>query len=385
MFRYLILFTFIVKTGAYANFSEIGPYDVEVLYGDTSLSEDVSMQYTLYKPFNAPEVPHIMLSHGFLDDQSSMTGFANHYASWGIKVVTMNLLHSSLISNDPFQDAEDLIGLSNQIGGENAVIYVGHSSGGMRSIIGATEDSSALAVLGLDLVDGSFGDDFLALENVSNLSVPVWGLLGESSSCNSYGNGLDVYNNALNGNAVRITEADHCDFESPSDILCTILCSGSNDYFSEDEISSIILSLSTSFLLWQTGLDSSGRSLWTPGNEYYDNLIYNGAISQAMSLMNNQSFDIPKQFKVYQNYPNPFNPITTIEFDVETYSFVEISIFNVNGNLVNKLNSQYHEPGKNIVQWNSTNNQGQSVSAGVYYYRIIVGNNSQTNKMLLLK
>ena len=62
-------------------------------------------------------------------------------------------------------------------------------------------------------------------------------------------------------------------------------------YFSEDEISSIILSLSTSFLLWQTGLDSSGISLWTPGNEYYDNLIYSGAISQAMSLMNNQSFD----------------------------------------------------------------------------------------------
>ena len=57
----------------------------------------------------------------------------------------------------------------------------------------------------------------------------------------------------------------------------------------------------------------------------------------------------------------------------------------VNGNLVKKLISQYHEPGKNIVQWNSTNNQGQSVSAGVYYYRIIVGNNSQTNKMLLLK
>ena len=80
MSRYLILFTFIVRTGVYANFSELGPYDVEVLYGDTSISEDASMQYTLYKPFNAPEVPHIILSHGFLDNQNSMTGFANHYA-----------------------------------------------------------------------------------------------------------------------------------------------------------------------------------------------------------------------------------------------------------------------------------------------------------------
>ena len=385
MSRFLILFTFIIKTDIYASYSGFGPYGVQILFGDTSISENVSIQYTLFKPLNAPEAPHIILAHGFLDDQSSMTGFANHYASWGIKVVTMDLLHSSLISNDPFQDAEDLIGLSNQIGGEGAVIYVGYSAGGMRSIIAAAEDSSVLAVLGLDLVDASYSDDFLALENVSNISVPVWGLLGEPSSCNSYGNGLDVYNNAENGNAVRITEADHCDFESPADVFCTILCSGSNDYFSEDEINSIILNLSTSFLLWQAGLDSSGGSLWTPGNEYYDDLIYSGAISQAMPLMNNQRFDIPRQFKIYQNYPNPFNPITTFKFDIQTFSFIEINIFNVNGILVKKLISQYNAPGENIVQWNSTNNQGEPVSSGVYYYRIMVNNNYQTKKMLLLK
>ena len=385
MVRFLILFIFIIKTSIYASFSDFGPYDVQVSFGDTSISENTSIQYTLFKPLNAPDAPHVLLAHGFLDNQNSMTGFANHYASWGIKVVTMDLLHSSLISNDPFQDAEDLIGLSNQIGAESAVIYVGYSAGGMRSIIAAAEDSSVLAVLGLDLVDASYSDDFLALENVSNISVPVWGLLGESSPCNSYGNGLDVYNNAENGNAVRITEADHCDFESPADVLCTILCGGSNDYFSEDEINSVILNLSTSFLLWQAGLDSSGGSLWTPGNQYYDDLIYSGAINQAMPLMDNKRFDIPRQFKIYQNYPNPFNPITTFKFDIHTDSFVEITIFNVNGSLVKKIMNQYSSSGENIVQWNSTNNQGQSVSAGVYYYKISVNNNFQTKKMLLLK
>lgn len=385
MFRLLIVFAFIIKTGIHANFSELGPYDVQISSGDIPISENGSIQYTLYKPFYAPEVALIMLAHGFLDDRNSMAGFANHYASWGMKVVTMDFLHSSLLSNDPIQDAEDLIGISNQIGGDSAVIYVGHSSGGMRSIIAAAADSSVLAVLGLDLVDGSFNDNFLALENVSNLSVPVWGLLGESSSCNSFGNGLDVYTNATNGNAVRITEADHCDFESPADVLCAILCSGSNDYFSEDEINSIILSLSTSFLLWQTGLDFSGVSLWTPGNEYYDDLILSGAISQAMPLMKNQTLNVAKQFKIYQNYPNPFNPITTINFDLSTYSFVEIFIFNVNGNLVKKLIRQYNPSGRNKVQWNSTNDLGQPVSAGLYYYRINVNSNYQTKKMLLLK
>ncbi len=385
MFRFLILIIFIIKAGVYANFSELGSYDVQVWSGDTSISDNVSIQYTLFKPLNAPDAPHVVLAHGFLDNRNSMTGFANHYASWGIKVVTMDLLHSSLIDNDPFQDAEDLIGLSNQIGGEDAVIYVGYSAGGMRSIIAAAQDSSVLAVLGLDLVDASYSDDFLALENVLNISVPVWGLLGESSSCNSYGNGLDVYNNAENGNAVRITEADHCDFESPADVLCTILCGGSNNYFSEDEINSVILNLSTSFLLWQTGLDSLGGSLWIPGNEYYDELIYSGAINQAMPLMDNQRFNIPRQFKIYQNYPNPFNPITTFKFHIYTDSFVEITIFNINGILVKKIFNRYSSAGENTVQWNSTNNEGEPVSSGVYYYRIMVNNNAQTKKMLLLK
>ena len=42
-------------------------------------------------------------------------------------------------------------------------------------------------------------------------------------------------------------------------------------------------------------------------------------------------------------------------------------------------------PGFKSIQWNSTNNQGEKVSAGVYLYSIEAGNFGQTKKMILLK
>ena len=55
------------------------------------------------------------------------------------------------------------------------------------------------------------------------------------------------------------------------------------------------------------------------------------------------------------------------------------------GNLVNNLVSQKQIAGYKSVQWNATNNQGQPVSAGVYFYTIQVGEYRQTKKMILLK
>lgn len=54
--------------------------------------------------------------------------------------------------------------------------------------------------------------------------VPVWGMFGESSGCNANNNGVNVFQDAVQGNAVIITEADHCDFEFPTNLLCSLLC-----------------------------------------------------------------------------------------------------------------------------------------------------------------
>jgi len=94
---------------------------------------------------------------------------------------------------------------------------------------------------------------------------------------------------------------------------------------------------------------------------------------------------IPKDFTLHQNYPNPFNPITTIKYDLPDDALVNITIYNILGDVVNNIVSQKQIYGYKSVQWNATNNIDQPVSAGVYFYSIEAGNFRQTKKMILLK
>ena len=93
----------------------------------------------------------------------------------------------------------------------------------------------------------------------------------------------------------------------------------------------------------------------------------------------------PKSFKVKQNYPNPFNPFTTLRYDLPKDEFVSITIYDLLGNVINNLVNTNQSSGYRSVQWNATNNQGQPVAAGVYFYSIEAGEFRQTKKMILLK
>ena len=93
----------------------------------------------------------------------------------------------------------------------------------------------------------------------------------------------------------------------------------------------------------------------------------------------------PADYILYDAYPNPFNPITNIEYHLPKKMMVEIIIYDVLGNFITKFVKQGEGPGQYSVQWNGTNHTGQGVSAGVYLYKIQVGDFVDTKKMILLK
>ena len=101
--------------------------------------------------------------------------------------------------------------------------------------------------------------------------------------------------------------------------------------------------------------------------------------------LENKLNTLPLQFKNYQNFPNPFNPSTILKYDLLKDSFVDITVYDMLGNVVNNLVNKSQNSGSHSVQWDATNNQGESVSAGVYLYKIQAGEFSQTKKMILLK
>ncbi len=86
-----------------------------------------------------------------------------------------------------------------------------------------------------------------------------------------------------------------------------------------------------------------------------------------------------------QNYPNPFNPETTISFDLPQGSPVNLSIYNVKGQLVKTLADGEHGFGRHSYVWSGTDNSGNNVSSGLYFYRLTTNGHSESRKMMLLK
>jgi hypothetical protein len=94
---------------------------------------------------------------------------------------------------------------------------------------------------------------------------------------------------------------------------------------------------------------------------------------------------VPAAYALRQNYPNPFNPKTTIKFDLPVTDEVNLSVYDLSGKLVQTLVSGSMDAGYHQVVWNGTDEQGQSVSSGVYLYRLSAGTYQQTQRMILMK
>ena len=112
------------------------------------------------------------------------------------------------------------------------------------------------------------------------------------------------------------------------------------------------------------------------GNKEYHSL-------QLMGV--SKSSTLPEKFVLHQNYPNPFNPTTIIQYELNNDAFVVITIHDILGNVIKVLVSENQRSGHKKIQWNSKSDQGDSVSAGVYFCKIEVENFVATKKILLLK
>ena len=185
-----------------------------------------------------------------------------------------SLCHSSILDTDHEQNGVDIASLASKLG-FSSVIYAGQSAGGLASVVAGAEDPGTVAVLSLDGVDASN----IGAGAIGDVSAPVYGLLGEPSSCNSSNNGASWFSSASDALAIRVTEADHCDFESDTDWLCTTFCTGSNSSFSDAEISDTIRGLATAAVLQEAGLADARAIWWESGGAEHDALTASGAIS----------------------------------------------------------------------------------------------------------
>ena len=117
-----------------------------------------------------------------------------------------------------------------------------------------------------------------------------------------------------------------------------------------------------------------------PDSSYNGNAPDMGAFEYGSVSIVDIFASTPNEFRIFQNYPNPFNPVTTISYQVPELSFINLSIFNINGKLVSTLVNEKVQPGNYSVKWDA-----KDFSSGVYFYKLVAGKYSETGKAILLK
>jgi hypothetical protein len=100
------------------------------------------------------------------------------------------------------------------------------------------------------------------------------------------------------------------------------------------------------------------------------------------------SSNTPDRFQLSQNCPNPFNPVTSIQFTIGNSQFpiyTTLKIYNILGQLVRTLVDEEKSEGDYTIHWDGRNMKGETVSSGIYFYRLEVGELSDVKKMVLLR
>ena len=72
-------------------------------------------------------------------------------------------------------------------------------------------------------------------------------------------------------------------------------------------------------------------------------------------------------------------------YDLMNDSALRITVYDVQGKLINELYDGFQSAGRNSIIWDATNSVGETVSSGVYLYKIQAGDSYQVKRMMFLK
>ncbi len=277
----------------------------------------------------------------------------------------------------------------------NPVIYLhGSNTGGIKKMW---------------VMEGIISDQFVTPANIYPLFSDLgwwsaWCLGDQDHPTNDPGDGLDLYLYSGGGRFVDIeyngtglvTDSNSYSIKQVFDLgqIYTSLGGLFNDFYcypGMDIDNDGLRDLITSYKGWAQ--DSIGNySLAKDGFhifmfEWGDSLtsisldsVYTGVKAKPLTVI------MPDDYKLEQNYPNPFNPVTNISFTLPLTKTISLKIYNSLGQEIRTLiNKQEYLEGSHTVQWDGTDDEGNPVASGVYVYKLIFGNFSQSKRMTLVR
>lgn len=122
------------------------------------------------------------------------------------------------------------------------------------------------------------------------------------------------------------------------------------------------------------------------------NINYSDFFLTRVVGSNKQISSLLTSFKLFQNYPNPFNPLTTINFNIPPMHnkppahpggkgvLTRLIIYDVLGREIAVLVNDFLEAGQYSISWDASD-----YASGLYFYKLITDDYTETRKMVLLK
>jgi hypothetical protein len=102
--------------------------------------------------------------------------------------------------------------------------------------------------------------------------------------------------------------------------------------------------------------------------------------NEPVGISDENISNLPGEIELLKNYPNPFNPETNIRFRLRKDSKIRLSVFDVTGREVAVVSEGILSKGDHQFRFD-----GSSLSAGIYFYRLLAPNDARTGKFALIK
>ena len=103
-------------------------------------------------------------------------------------------------------------------------------------------------------------------------------------------------------------------------------------------------------------------------------------VYHALNVLGVEVSELPRQFALLPAYPNPFNPETVIRYQLSADSDVSLQIYDVKGQMIERLVNKPQKLGYYSLNWKPSN-----LPSGVYFCKLTIGDRASTQKLILLK
>ena len=110
----------------------------------------------------------------------------------------------------------------------------------------------------------------------------------------------------------------------------------------------------------------------------FGNLSIRARLDNDGTLANTNQ--LPADIEIVNAYPNPFNPIVNLSYSIPVSKQISVNVYDIRGRLVSELENSFQHAGSYNLIWDASD-----ISSGIYFAKYIIGEQSYTQKLSLLK